>query len=85
VTETPSGTAGTTVLPPMATLDEAYCPVCDRSYGVSGDACPHDLGTCESGSCGSCGGLNQPCCVMGSTVNCFDLPDGWPVKPANEL
>jgi serine/threonine-protein kinase len=42
VTETPSGTQGTTVLPPMATLDEAYCPVCDRSFGVSGDACPHD-------------------------------------------
>ena len=42
MTETPSGQAGTTVLPPMATLDEAYCPVCDRSYGVSGDACPHD-------------------------------------------
>jgi serine/threonine protein kinase len=24
------------------TLDEAYCPACDRSYGVLGENCPHD-------------------------------------------
>lgn len=40
----------------------------DGTCTAAGSSCAHDLGTCAAGSCGTCGGLGQPCCQEASST-----------------
>jgi hypothetical protein len=47
----------------------------DQVCVSNGVACGHGLGTCANGSCGSCGGLGQPCCPVDMSEGCSGPPD----------
>jgi hypothetical protein len=49
--------------------DDGSCCVSRSSGAVcvgQGMACPTLAGTCQGGSCGACGGVDQSCCGIGS-------------------
>lgn len=62
------GEPGQACCPGESCADGGCCV--DEQCFASGQQCRTLAGTCAAGSCGSCGGLGQPCCAVTQSEGC---------------